>query len=737
MSPLSTLPNLKEAADNSYDSRFKTFLMICASGWLLFAIQYSIEGYWWTVGLDVIVCVATFLLYWTVQTGEHSRSFWGWMLHFNLLFQSAGVVVVSLWSGATQSLAVWYLSLAPVIVSYLDSPKASYIWGGVTITQVGLIHFVGLYCPIKPEFIPNDSEMFVGQFSLILVFMFLGVATRRGDKLYIKAIRDREEVIAKQAGQMKEYVVELEGAHAKALEASEAKSQFLANMSHEIRTPLNGIIGTSELLAGMDLSEESAKMTETIHKSGHILLTLINDILDLSKIEAGHLELEDEPFSPGVCVNDVVSLFTSEAERKGLDFVCKCEDSVPEFIHGDVTRLRQILLNLVSNALKFTHEGHVRLHASREGEWLHFRVEDTGVGIPQDRAEQLFAPFVQSDASTTRRYGGTGLGLSICKQLSELMGGQIRLESALGEGTTFFVELPCKPVEKASLFWESISDEDLQVGRQFAELFPLHILLAEDNEINQQVFEQMLTQLGYTIDIVENGREAIAALQEIAYDVILMDMQMPELDGTGATRYIRQHIPSERQPRIIALTANVMAHQRRLCLEAGMDDFLAKPLTLHELSAGLKRAFKKVWNKQSFVSTTSDELPEYNPQKLEQASVVALKDLWLLSGKNIEAFTRLLEGNIQNSQQLLQKIEEAFEQDDPAALQLATHSMKSTAAMFGALQLSQLCGLIERSIDEECPIHELVVHLPSLQSLVASSQERLKKSIEEKRQKSG
>ena len=371
--------------------------------------------------------------------------------------------------------------------------------------------------------------------------------------------------------------------------ANEAKSAFLATMSHEIRTPLNGVLGMTQAMAADGLSPVQKERLEVIRQSGEALLAILNDVLDLSKIEAGRFELESVEFDLAELMKGAHSAFTAIANRKGLSFDLTIEPATRGVYLGDPTRVRQILYNLISNALKFTEHGEVRVIAARRGEALALTVSDTGVGIAEERLAALFEKFTQADASTTRRYGGTGLGLAICRELVHLMGGEIGAESKAGEGSSFTVTLPIAKVGEAAApaFSSPPQAPPAEPG-----LLKIRVLAAEDNSVNQLVLKTLLHQIGVDPVVVENGAEAIEAWEKAAWDVILMDMQMPVVDGLTATRRIREAEAASGRDRtpIIALTANAMAHQMQACLAAGMDGHVAKPIEAARLFEALEAA---------------------------------------------------------------------------------------------------------------------------------------------------
>ncbi|OUW16220.1 MAG: hypothetical protein CBD18_07315 [Opitutales bacterium TMED158] len=373
-------------------------------------------------------------------------------------------------------------------------------------------------------------------------------------------------------------------------QAADMQSAFLANMNHEIRTPLNGMIGMIDLLEETSLNEDQGEMLSAIRSSGGTLMALINDILDLSKIEAGKIEIESIPFSPSDCINSCVFLLKNKAVQRSISIDSVIDPSVPKIAVGDASRLRQIVLNLVNNALKFTLKGSIDVLARAQSiddksVELTISVTDTGIGVEEDNLNRLFKPFSQVDASISRRFGGSGLGLAICKNLVELMGGSIQVESQPNKGSKFWFTIPLE-VSQDSLETDSAATP----SRPLNQPYPISILVVEDNYANLKTISAMLDRFGYEPDSAGNGREGVERFGSEGYDVILMDMHMPIMTGLEATREIRSSVAPAKQPWIVGISAGTMRAEQDLAYQAGIDDFLCKPIDMSMLQDNLRRA---------------------------------------------------------------------------------------------------------------------------------------------------
>jgi signal transduction histidine kinase/ActR/RegA family two-component response regulator len=420
---------------------------------------------------------------------------------------------------------------------------------------------------------------------------------------------------------------EMQKAKEAAEQADRSKSAFLAMISHELRTPMNGVIGFTNLLLDTELTATQKDFTQTIQQSSNALLVLIDDILDFSKIEAGKLELEIHPFDIRHCMHDATVLLSPQAAAKGISIAESIDENVPKMIFSDATRLRQVVVNLMGNAIKFTSQGKVQLKVKANGEMLRFEVHDTGIGMTPEVVARLFQPFAQGDSSTTRRFGGTGLGLAICKRLIELMGGDISVESTPGKGSIFSFAIPLAELpppryvprpEMQTMVLPTNLIKNEKRPESFAEEYPLRILVAEDNSTNMKVALLLLQRLGYRGDPVRNGVECLEAVNRIKYDVILMDMQMPEMDGIECTRQLRA---AGNNVRVIALTADALIDAQSRCLAAGMNDYVTKPIARDKLERALRRANRALPKPKT---GTTQPLVNPSPAALAAANSAAL-----------------------------------------------------------------------------------------------------------------
>ncbi|MFQ3650161.1 MAG: ATP-binding protein [Gemmataceae bacterium] len=471
---------------------------------------------------------------------------------------------------------------------------------------------------------------------------------------------------------------DLQQARDQAQRANEAKSFFLATISHEIRTPLAGLIGLAEGLTRTPLDEVQRKHVATLIRTAEEMLRLINDFLDLSKVESGTIELEAIPFSLRSLAEEALAVVTPLAERKGLPVKLELAQGLTPVVRGDSGRLRQVLLNLLSNAVRFTERGEVVLRLEPDPAGVRFTVRDTGIGIAPEALPRIFEPFAQAHRSTARTHGGTGLGLAISSRLVEFMGGKLHVESIVGHGSTFCFVLPLPaavlPPTPSSFHGHGEETVLQKLGRS------LHVLIVEDNPVNQQVLSMLLERLGCTWEIAENGEQGVQRVAQKRFDVVLMDLQMPGIDGLRATRLIRAAETTGPRLPIVACTANAMEGERDRCLAAGMDDYLTKPVRGRQLL----ECFARLFGATGRAKTPHAVVPSHNWRERLHAM-----------GFDNEAIHRLAQSFCDSVPSRLQMLREAYEAKDAPQVRLLAHTLKSSLTIFGAERAAQAAAFLE------------------------------------------
>lgn len=552
-------------------------------------------------------------------------------------------------------------------------------------------------------------------------------ATLRKQKLRLeKTVRKRTARLRRQNAHIEQINQDLMVARDAAEASRKAKAQFLANMSHEIRTPMNAVIGLTHLLRNTAPTTEQTEYLTAIQSSSQNLLVIINDILDSSKIEAGKLTLENTPFNLPELLERVGRMFEFATANKGLAFRLHVAPTVPHAVFGDSVRLNQVLVNLVGNAIKFTTHGAVTLAATvqalaTDSVLVHFAVSDTGIGIAADKLETIFEDFSQANTSTTRQFGGTGLGLSIARNIVQLHGGRLWVESTEGVGSTFHVEIPYTIADETQVRPEGVADL-----RPFQPA--LQVLVAEDNELNQLVARKTLEAWNVEVTIADNGRLAVQAAQLASFDLVLMDVQMPEMDGYEASRQLRLHFPDQQQLPIIGLTASALPEDRALALAAGMNDTLAKPFDPALLYARI--AYYTGRNEQDNEPQVTTSVA---PREVESSVLPSLNWTLLeeLAGGNVAFLAQLINTVLQQAPLLLSELTTAADSADLPTLARTAHKLKGQLAYFGAFTLQQHLETLEQQARHPQPETNFPVAVSILATQWASIRPQLEARLQE------
>ena len=552
-------------------------ILLTAVCWAGFASWYASNGRPRTTAVSVLVALVLSALLALARWADSLRSA-RLLGHLGVLVNLLGLVAGAVFSGNEDSMFSWYILAVPTLAAFQLGSREAGWWMPPTLVTLAAVRLQGLWWPVPREFRAVGWEVVLTQMVLGMLF---GVLSALVVMAYERRLTDLERSEAAAAGHARE----VEVARDQALAAAAARQLFVAHISHEIRTPLHGLLGMTELLLDGIHDAQHRAMLGTLRRSGESLLAIVNQVLDLAKLDARGLVLEQVSTNLRGLLEDALAIERPTADAKGLWLRLEVDEDLPERVVLDPTRLRQVLSNLLSNAVKFTVTGGVTVRVRwAAADRLDVEVVDTGPGIAPEHVERVFEPFAQGDASTTRRFGGTGLGLTISRALVEAMGGRLRLISAPGRGCVFQFDVRAEEgdgVVRTSEIVLRIAPDEPQT---------LRVLLADDHPVNLQVGVLLLRRLGLEVVVATDGEQACQRVVEGGLSLVLMDLAMPVMDGIAATRHIRAELPPDHQPWIIALTANALPEQREACFAAGMDDFLAKPLHLKSLEEAVARA---------------------------------------------------------------------------------------------------------------------------------------------------